>query len=118
MDRWVNLNDTTTCLCSMNGFVNVRVYVRINVCCYALCISVCLPMFVRGAHSMCCRLDELMTSLLCFLHDIIDQLCNTSDKKNLLESAQPFSFHATKCPVKVVGRHPAVLTFREGIFVP
>ena len=64
---------------------------------------------------MFCNLDELMTSLLCLLHYIIDQFRNTCDKK-LLDSVQPFSFHATKCPVRVTGLLPAVLTFREGIF--
>ena len=57
-----------------------------------------------------------MTSLLCLLHYIIDQFSNTCDKQKLLDSVQPFSFHATKCPVRVTGLLPAVLTFREGIF--
>ena len=65
---------------------------------------------------MVCNLDKLMTSLLCFLHHIIEQFRNTCDKKILLDSIQPFSFHATKCPVRVTGLLPAVLTFREGIF--
>ena len=71
---------------------------------------------VRGAHIMFCNLDELMTSLLCILHHIIDKFCNTCDKKISLDSVQPFSFHVTKCPVRVTSLLPAVLTFREGIF--
>ena len=65
---------------------------------------------------MFCNRDELMTSLLCFLHYIIDQFRNACDKKNSLDSVKPFSFHATKCPVRVMGLLPAVLTFREGVF--
>ena len=34
-------------------------------------------MYIRGAHMMFCNLDELMTSLLCFVHYIIDQFHNT-----------------------------------------
>ena len=64
---------------------------------------------------MFCNLDEQMTSLLCFLHYIIDQFHDTRDKI-LLDSIQPFSFHATKYPVRMTGLLPAVLTFREGIF--
>ena len=64
---------------------------------------------------MFCNLDKLMTSLLCVLHYIIDQ-CHNTLQKSLLDSAQPFSFHATKCPVRVVCLLPAVLTFRGGIF--
>ena len=69
---------------------------------------------------MFCNLDELMTSRFCLLHYIIDQFRNTCDKKKKkkkkFDSVQPFSFHATKCPVRVTGLLPAVLTFREGIF--
>ena len=65
---------------------------------------------------MFCNLNKLMKSLLCFLHYIIDQFHNTCDKKKLLDSAQPSSFHATKCPVRVACLLPAVLTFRRGIF--
>ena len=39
---------------------------------------------IRGAHIMFCNLDELMTSLLCLLHYIIDEFRNTCDKKNCL----------------------------------
>ena len=65
---------------------------------------------------MFCNLDELMMSLLYFLHYIIDQFRNICDKIVLLDSIQPFSFHATKCPVRVTGLLPAVLTLREGNF--
>ena len=34
---------------------------------------------IRGAHIMFCNLDELMKSLLCYLHYITDQFCNTCD---------------------------------------
>ena len=46
------------------------------------------------------NLDELITSLLCFLHYIIDQFRNTCDR----------------CPARVTGLLPLVLTLREGIF--
>ena len=65
---------------------------------------------------MFCNLDELMTSLLCFIHHIIDQFRYACDKKMLIGSVQPFSFHATKYSVRVTGLLPAVLTFCEGIF--
>ena len=65
---------------------------------------------------MFCNLDKLLTSLLCFLHYIIDQFHNTCDNFFLLDSTQPFSSHATKCPVRVECLLPAMLTFREGIF--
>ena len=71
---------------------------------------------VRGAHIIFCNLDELMTSLLCFLHYVIDQFCITSDKNFLLDSIQPCSSNATKCPVRVTGLLPAVLTFRKVIW--
>ena len=58
---------------------------------------------------MFCNLDELMTSLLCFLHYIIDQFRNTRDKKFHMI---PFNH----CPVRVTDLLPAVLTFREKIF--
>ena len=66
---------------------------------------------------MFCNLDEIMTSLLCFLHYTIDRFRNTCDKK-LIDSIQSFAFHVTKCPVRVrvTCLLPAVLTFREGIF--
>ena len=64
---------------------------------------------------MFCNLDELMTSLLCFLHYILDQFGNACEK-NSLDSVQPFSFHARKYPVRVTGLLPAVLTFSERIF--
>ena len=40
-----------------------------------------LLLLLRGAHIMFCKLDELMTSLLFFLQNIIDQFRNTCDKK-------------------------------------
>ena len=42
--------------------------------------SVRSNVIVRGAHIIFCNLDKLMTSLLCFLHYIIDQFHNTCDK--------------------------------------
>ena len=36
---------------------------------------------IQGAHIMFCNLDEIMTSLLCFLHYIIDQFLNICDQK-------------------------------------
>ena len=39
-------------------------------------------------------------------------------QKIVLDSVQPFSFHATKCLVKVTGLLPAVLTFHKVIFEP
>ena len=71
---------------------------------------------IRGAHIMFCNIDQLITSLFCFSHYIIDQFRNTCDKNNLLDSVQPFSFHATKCPVRVTDLLPAVSNFWEGIF--
>ena len=70
--------------------------------------------YVRGAHIMFCNLDELITSLLCFLHYIIDQFRNTCDKKYFI----PYShFHSMREYVRQ-GKDllPAVLTCREGIF--
>ena len=32
------------------------------------------------------------------------------------DSVQPYLFHATKCPARMMGLLPAMLTFREGIF--
>ena len=61
---------------------------------------------------MFCNLDELMTSLLWFLHYIIDQFRNTCYKNFHLI---PYN-HSRKCPVRVTGFLPVVLTFREGIF--
>ena len=47
---------------------------------------------------MFCNLDELMTSLLCyFLHDIIDQFCNTCDKKYYYI---PYHFHSMRQNVR------------------
>ena len=65
---------------------------------------------------MFCNLDERMTSLRFFLDYIIDQFDIACDKKNSLDSVQPFSSHVTKCPVRVMGLLPAVLAFRDGIF--
>ena len=71
---------------------------------------------IRGAHIMFCNLDELVTPLLSFLHYIIDQLRNTCDNKFYLIPYNHFHSHTTKCPVRMTGLLPAVLTFREGIF--
>ena len=58
---------------------------------------------------MFCNLDELITLLLCFFFTLHHR------QKILLDSVQPFSFHTPKCPVRVMGLLPAVLSFREGI---
>ena len=42
-------------------------------------MSQALRVSLRGAHIMFCNLYELTTSLLCFLHYIIDQFLNTFD---------------------------------------
>ena len=66
---------------------------------------------------MFCNLDELMTSLLCFLHYIIDHFRNTYDKKIYLVPYNYFhSMRESVRPVRVTGLLPAMLTFREGIF--
>ena len=38
------------------------------------------------------NLDKLMTSLLSFLHHIVDQFCNTCDNKNYLIPYNHFYF--------------------------
>ena len=47
---------------------------------------------IRGAHNTFFNLYELMTSLLCFLHHIIDQFRNTCDKKYYLILYNRFHF--------------------------
>ena len=44
-------------------------------------LQLCSCLFIGGVHIMFCNLDELMTSLLCFLLYIIEQFRNTCDKK-------------------------------------
>ena len=56
-----------------------------------------LHVLIRGAHIMFCNLDKLMTTLLCFLHYIIDQFRNICDKKYLI----PYNhFHSLRQNVR------------------
>ena len=67
----------------------------------------------RGTHYVLqLRQTNDVNTLLFALHQTNFVILLT---KNPLDSVQPSSFHATKCPVRVKGLLPAVLTFREGI---
>ena len=58
-------------------YIYIYIYIHIYIYIY---------IYIRGAHILFRNLDELMTSLLCFLHYIIDQFRNrsTCDKEFLL----------------------------------